>query len=196
MEITPPGPAISVIDTDVEVDFAAPLGYIEPDYKKLNEPPPTMKDKFVIDTSRKQDVDARGSGSNTPIPGSGAGGSKDLSKKDSSASAGAAAWEAFKGSGASLGGKRIKGKGVSVKKIEAVDADSKIIRTEFRPLLSSSSSSAVTDSFLPTKSTKNNYLRHSNRRTTSSRRPDPSFRQSLFWLRKSQTTTWFSSRKR
>ncbi|KAI5479594.1 ubiquitin fusion degradation protein 1 [Pseudohyphozyma bogoriensis] len=117
MEITPPGPAISVLDTDLEVDFATPLGYVEPDYKKLSQPAPTMKDKFVIDTKGMQDVDARGSGSNTPVPGG-------------SGTATPSGWEAFKGSGASLGGKRIKGKGVSVKKIEAVDAGSRIIRTD------------------------------------------------------------------
>lgn len=119
MEIEPPGAAISVLDTDLSVDFAAPLGYVEPEYKPRGaSSAPSMKDKFVIDTSRKQDVDARGSGSNTPVPG----GSKDA--------AGAASWEAFKGSGLSLGGKRVKGKGVKTKKIEAVDADSRIIRTE------------------------------------------------------------------
>ncbi|KAL8278744.1 hypothetical protein RQP46_008813 [Phenoliferia psychrophenolica] len=121
MEITPPGAAISVIDTDVEVDFATPLGYIEPDYKKMAEDAkaPTMKDKFIIDTNQKEDVDARGSGTNTPVPGSSKGGA-----------AAPGPWEAFKGSGASLGGKRVKGKGTAVKKIEAVDEDSKIIRTD------------------------------------------------------------------
>lgn len=54
MEITPAGQAISVLDTDLSVDFAAPLGYIEPEYKPrgaINGP--SMKEKFVIDTSRK-----------------------------------------------------------------------------------------------------------------------------------------------
>lgn len=119
MEISPPGPAISVLDTDLEVDFAAPLGYVEPE-RKLPQSAPTMKDKFVIDTSGLQDVDAKGSGSNTPIPGS---------SKDGSATA-QAAWEAFKGSGNSLSGKRIKGKGIKAKKVEAVDEGSRIIRTE------------------------------------------------------------------
>ena len=102
MEITPLGPAISVIDTDVEVDFAAPLGYVEPDYGKMarDAQAPTMKDKFVIDTGRTEDVDARGSGTSTPVPGSSKGGAVAPGP-----------WEAFKGSGASLGGKRIKGKG-------------------------------------------------------------------------------------
>jgi ubiquitin fusion degradation protein 1 len=29
-----PAPGISIIETDLEVDFAAPLGYVEPEYKK------------------------------------------------------------------------------------------------------------------------------------------------------------------
>lgn len=115
MEITPAGPGISCIDTDLEVDFAAPLGYVEPE-RQPRAAAPTMKDKFVIDTTRKQDVDSKGSGTSTPLPGSG--------------EAALAAWEAFKGSGASLGGKRVKGKGIKSKKAEAVDPDSKIIRTE------------------------------------------------------------------
>jgi ubiquitin fusion degradation protein 1 len=117
MEITPPGQAISVLDTDLSVDFAAPLGYIEPEYKPrgaINGP--SMKEKFVIDTSRKEEVEARGSGSSTPVGGAGPG-------KEGS-------WEAFKGTGASLGGKRVKGKGVKAKGIEAVDADSRLMRTE------------------------------------------------------------------
>lgn len=111
MEITPAGSAISVIDTDLEVDFTAPLGYVEPEYKPKSIAP-TMKDKFVIDTSRKEDVDSRGSGGSTPVPGmSGTGG-------------------VFEGTGNSLGGKRVKGKGTKIKKIEAVESDSKIFRTE------------------------------------------------------------------
>lgn len=114
MEIQPPGPAISVINTDLEVDFAAPLGYVEPE-RKPAAAAPSMKDRYVIDTKSTQDVDARGSGSSTPVPG-----------KDGTG----AAWEAFKGSGQSLSGKRIKGKGLKIKKIEAVEDGSRITRTE------------------------------------------------------------------
>src|SRR5260370_22839398 len=39
-------------------------------------------------------------------------------------------WESFKGSGQTLNGRKTKGKGKSVRKIEEVDADSKIYRTE------------------------------------------------------------------
>lgn len=45
--------------------------------------------------------------------------------------AGAAdSWESFKGAGQTLAGRKTKGKGKSVRKIEEVDPDSKIIRTE------------------------------------------------------------------
>lgn len=115
MEITPPGPAISVIDTDLEVDFAAPLGYVEPEHKPRSVAP-TMKDKFVIDTSRKEEVDSRGGtgGTNTPIPGTNGVGGGGV----------------FEGTGNSLSGKRVKGRGTKAKKIEAVESDSKIFRTE------------------------------------------------------------------
>ncbi|SCV69547.1 BQ2448_2567 [Microbotryum intermedium] len=121
MEITPPGPAISIIDTDVEVDFAAPLGYVEPEYVPRGPiAGPTMKDKYTIDTKGVQDVDARGSGSSTPVSRGGAVGPDGAAQS----------WEAFKGSGNSLSGKRIKGKGVKAKKIEAVDENSMIFRTD------------------------------------------------------------------
>ncbi|KDE03356.1 hypothetical protein MVLG_06162 [Microbotryum lychnidis-dioicae p1A1 Lamole] len=123
MEITPPGPAISIIDTDVEVDFAAPVGYVEPEYVPRGAiAGPTMKDKYTIDTKGVQDVDARGSGSSTPASrGAGAAVGADGAVHS---------WEAFKGSGNSLSGKRIKGKGVKAKKIEAVDENSMIFRTD------------------------------------------------------------------
>lgn len=34
METKPSEKGISVIETDLEVDFAPPLGYVEPDYRK------------------------------------------------------------------------------------------------------------------------------------------------------------------
>jgi len=128
MEITPPGPAISVIDTDLEVDFAPPVGYVEPEYKRPADLLPTMRDKFTIDTKGVQDVDARGSGTATPV-GEGAGG-KGKGKETDEGGAAQASWEAFKGTGNSLGGKRVKGKGVKAKAIEGIDENSRIIRTE------------------------------------------------------------------
>ncbi|GAA6055756.1 hypothetical protein JCM3770_006144 [Rhodotorula araucariae] len=126
MEITPPGPAISVIDTDLEVDFAPPVGYVEPEYKKPSDLLPSMRDKFTIDTKGVQDVDARGSGTATPVAGA-KGKGKETGEGDAAA---AASWEAFKGTGNSLGGKRVKGKGVKAKAIEGIDENSRIIRTD------------------------------------------------------------------
>ncbi|GAA5979124.1 hypothetical protein JCM11641_008434 [Rhodosporidiobolus odoratus] len=123
MEVEPAGPAISVIDTDLEVEFAPPLGYVEPEYKKPSELLPKMSDKFKIDTQRKEDYSAstRGSGANTPIGGKG---------KGKEEGAPVDPWEAFKGSGNSLGGKRVKGKGVKARAIEEVDENSRIFRTD------------------------------------------------------------------
>ncbi|GAA5822904.1 hypothetical protein JCM11251_004418 [Rhodosporidiobolus azoricus] len=125
MEITPPGPAINVIDTDLSVEFAPPVGYVEPEYKKPSELLPTMSDKFKIDTKGTQDVKT-GSGTSTPV-----GGGKGKGKAvDSGDGAVVDPWEAFKGSGNSLGGKRVKGKGIKSKGIEAVDENSRITRTD------------------------------------------------------------------
>ncbi|BGP13787.1 hypothetical protein JCM10213_006381 [Rhodosporidiobolus nylandii] len=125
METVPEAPAISVLNTDLEVDFVAPLGYVEPDYKKPSQDLPKMSDKFKIDTKGVQDYapSARGSGANTPLGGKGKG-------KEVVGEASADPWEAFKGSGNSLGGKRVKGKGVKAKGIEAVDENSIIRRTD------------------------------------------------------------------
>ena len=132
MEITPPGPAISVLDTDLEVDFAPPVGYVEPEYKRPSESLPSMREKFNLDTKGMQDVDARGSGTATPSGASakGKGKEKDDGSGAAAAAAAAASWEAFKGTGNSLGGKRIKGKGIKAKGIEGVDENSRIFRTE------------------------------------------------------------------
>ncbi|GAA5875600.1 hypothetical protein JCM3774_006114 [Rhodotorula dairenensis] len=130
MEITPPGPAISVIDTDLEVDFAPPVGYVEPEYKRPSESLPSMREKFNLDTKGMQDVDARGSGTATPSGSSAKGKGKEKDDGSAAAAAAAASWEAFKGTGNSLGGKRIKGKGVKAKAIEGVDENSRIFRTD------------------------------------------------------------------
>jgi len=122
MEITPPGPAISCIDTDLEVDFAPPVGYVEPEYKPRGADLPTMAQKLGIDTKGMQEVDGKGSGTSTPVGGKGKG-------KETEEEA-AKSFEAFRGSGNSLGGKRVKGKGVKAKAIEGVDEGSRIIRTE------------------------------------------------------------------
>ncbi|GAA5875584.1 hypothetical protein JCM16303_000674 [Sporobolomyces ruberrimus] len=125
MEITPPGPAISVLDTDLEVDFAPPVGYVEPEYKPRGADLPTMAQKLGIDTKGVQEVDGKGSGTSTPV-GNGASGKGKGKETEEEAKS----FEAFRGSGNSLGGKRVKGKGVKAKGIEQVDEGSRIIRTD------------------------------------------------------------------
>jgi len=115
MELKPDdAPGVSIFETDLEVDFAAPLGYVEPT-PVPRAPPATMASKLNIDTSGTQSVDARGSAAKAP---------------GAPNSCGAATWEAFKGGGRTMGGKTVKGKGVQKKKIEPVDSSSKIFRTD------------------------------------------------------------------
>lgn len=140
MEISPQAAGIDILNTDLEVDFAAPLDYVEPERKPL-APPPTMASKLSINVGQTQDVDSKGRGSGTSTPsvagraGSAAGSNAPAPAAGTSSSSGGISkagdpWEAFKGSGQSMAGKRIKGKGVSHRKIEAVEADSKIYRTD------------------------------------------------------------------
>ena len=50
METQPGGEGINVIDTDLEVDFAPPVGYVEPERPKA-APQATMASKLNIDLS-------------------------------------------------------------------------------------------------------------------------------------------------
>lgn len=121
METKPGGEGICVLDTDLEVDFAAPVGYVEPERPKA-APPSTMASKLKID------LDSSSPGSSRPgssLSGGFAGGSGSTA-----VSKGGDQWEVFKGRGETLGGRKTKGKGVSVRKAEPVAADSKIYRTE------------------------------------------------------------------
>lgn len=113
MTTTPEGPGISVIDTDLEVDFETPVGYVEPE-RKPAAPIPTMADKLKIDL-----------GGTTPA-------SSSTSRPSSAASSALGAEgqpSVFTGYGQSLSGKRVKGKGLA-KKIEEVDVNSRINRAE------------------------------------------------------------------
>ncbi|KAJ9102629.1 hypothetical protein QFC19_004738 [Naganishia cerealis] len=117
MEVTPDGPGINIIDTDLEVDFAAPKGYVEPT-PAAPVPIATMADKLKIDiNSVSSAVSTRPSSaasSRTGAPGP----SPDTT-----------GFESFKGSGATLNGRRTKGKGLA-KHIQGVDKDSRIVRTD------------------------------------------------------------------
>lgn len=113
VDTKPEGPGISIIDTDLEVDFDTPVGYVEPP-RPAPAPIPTMADKLKIDLG------------GTTLA------SADTSRPESSASmhtqgSGEQAIESFTGVGQSLSGRRVKGKGLA-KKIEEVDPSSKINR--------------------------------------------------------------------
>lgn len=113
MSTTPEGPGISVIDTDLEVDFETPVGYVEPE-RPAPAAIPTMADKLKIDLGETTGGGTR-PGSAMSIRTGGSGDSTPL--------------ESFTGVGQSLSGKRVKGKGLS-KKIEEVDPGSRINRHE------------------------------------------------------------------
>ena len=94
------------------MDFAAPKGYVEP-VKPAPAPAETMASKLKIDLS-----------SSTP------GSSRPASALGTSAAPAVPGdFEAFKGSGQTLGGRKTKGKGKSVRKITPLDPDSKVFRT-------------------------------------------------------------------
>ncbi|KAF7294846.1 Ubiquitin fusion degradation protein 1 [Mycena indigotica] len=121
METKPGGEGINIHDTDLEVDFATPVGYVEPERPKA-APPPTMASKLKID------LDSSSPGSSRPAsslgggfagPSTNAGVSKDGDK-----------WESFKGKGETLAGRKTKGKGISVRQAEAVVESSRIYRTD------------------------------------------------------------------
>jgi ubiquitin fusion degradation protein 1 len=100
-----------------QVDFDAPKGYVEP---KPAPPVPiaTMADKLKIDinsldsaaSTRPSSAASSRTGASGPAPISGG-------------------YESFKGTGATLNGRKTKGKGLA-KQIQGVDKDSKITRTE------------------------------------------------------------------
>lgn len=122
METRPGGEGISVLDTDLEVDFAAPVGYVEPERPKA-APPATMASKLKIDLNSSSPGSSR--------PGSSlSGGFVGASTGGTAVSKGGDSWESFKGKGETLGGRRTKGKGISHRKAEQVAEGSKIIRTE------------------------------------------------------------------
>ncbi|KAF8643806.1 hypothetical protein AX16_008824 [Volvariella volvacea WC 439] len=130
METQPGGGGISVQDTDLEVDFAPPVGYVEPERPKP-PPPPTMASRLGID------VEASTPGSSRPGSSLG-GGFKAAGAGQVTVSKGGEHWESFKGKGETLAGRKTKGKGISHRKAEEVDPQSKIHRTENHRIVSNS----------------------------------------------------------
>ncbi|KAF8911012.1 ubiquitin fusion degradation protein I [Gymnopilus junonius] len=128
METRPGGEGISVLDTDLEVDFAAPVGYVEPERPKA-APPSTMASKLKIDLNSQSPGSSR--------PGSSlSGGFAGTSTGTTTLSKGGDQWESFKGKGETLGGRRTKGKGISHRKPEQVPEGSKIIHTDQHRIVS------------------------------------------------------------
>jgi ubiquitin fusion degradation protein 1 len=124
MESQPGGEGISVLDTDLEVDFAAPVGYVEPERPKP-APIATMADKLKIDVNQSTP------GSSRPASSlSGAFAGTATAPGATAVSKGGDSWESFKGRGETLGGRKTKGKGISHRQVETVPEGSKIIRTE------------------------------------------------------------------
>ncbi|KAJ7343388.1 ubiquitin fusion degradation protein UFD1-domain-containing protein, partial [Mycena albidolilacea] len=127
METKPGGEGISVLDTDLEVDFAAPVGYVEPERPKA-APPATMASKLKIDLNSSSPGSSR--------PGSSLSGGFAGTSGTNAVSKGGDSWESFKGKGETLAGRKTKGKGISVRKAEDVAAGSKIIRTDQHRIVS------------------------------------------------------------
>lgn len=122
IEAVPGGEGISVIDTDLEVDFAAPKGYKEPERPKA-APPPTMAEKLKIDLASSTPGSSRPS---SALSGAFAGNSTG----ETTVSKGGDAWESFKGKGETLNGRKTKGRGVTHRAIENMMEGSKVYRTE------------------------------------------------------------------
>ena len=121
METVPGGAGICVLDTDLEVDFAPPVGYVEPERPKA-PPPSTMASKLNIDLNSSSPGSSRPSSS--LAGGFVTGGTSTVSK-------GGDHWESFKGKGETLSGRKTKGKGISYRGVEQVAEGSKIIRSEY-----------------------------------------------------------------
>ncbi|CED84647.1 glutathione-disulfide reductase [Phaffia rhodozyma] len=125
IETLPAGPGISCQDTDLEVDFDTPKGYVEP-----AAPAP----KSVETMASKLNIDV-----NSTVP------SRTGSVSGAGDAEAEAAFEAFIGGGRTLNGRRTKGKGLT-RKIEEVDEGSKIYRTDkSRFIPTSSLASGSTD---------------------------------------------------
>ncbi|PWZ02351.1 UFD1-domain-containing protein [Testicularia cyperi] len=117
MEITPNSDGISIIETDLEVDFAPPKGYVEP-APQPRPPPPTMASKLNIDSNRVESIPP----TRTSTPGS-MGGASGVGGSGTATPAGP-----FRGAGNTLSGKKSKQK--KDRQIEQLDPFSMVRRTD------------------------------------------------------------------
>jgi len=138
MDIVPEADGIVIIETDLEVDFAAPKGYVEP-APAPRAPPPSMASKLKIDATKTESVNA--SGSSTPggpgvgAGGAGAGAGVRTPGRRGSSSVGEGGAGAFRGAGQSLSGKKSKGK--KERPVEALDPHSLVRRTDIPRIVTS-----------------------------------------------------------
>ncbi|EJD02407.1 UFD1-domain-containing protein [Fomitiporia mediterranea MF3/22] len=139
MESQPGGEGINIIDTDLEVDFAPPVGYKEPERPKA-APPPTMASKLKIDLGESSP------GSSRP-PSSLSGAFAGTSTGETTLSKGGEVWESFKGKGETLNGRKTKGRGISQRGIENLQEGSKVFRTDKRRIVTNDT--LDTDTYTP-----------------------------------------------
>lgn len=117
-------PGISVLNTDLAVDFATPKGYKEP-VRQLKPPAlHTMADRLGLPGSGVGSASSSRPGSSMAVRPPTATGNAPGSVEESSG------FEAFKGRGETLNGRKTKGKGKAGRKITEVAEGSKIVRTE------------------------------------------------------------------
>ncbi|PKI82329.1 Ufd1p [Malassezia vespertilionis] len=101
MDVVPDAEGISIIETDLEVDFAPPKGYVEPEPVQRGGQP-TMASRLNIDTAKHELTGATQSVAESPAP--------------------------FRGLGQTLSGKKTKGK--RDKPITPREQDSRVRRTD------------------------------------------------------------------
>ncbi|KAH8116835.1 UFD1-domain-containing protein [Phellopilus nigrolimitatus] len=131
METQPGGEGISIVDTDLEVDFAAPVGYKEPERPKA-APPPTMASKLKID------LNSSTPGSSRP-PSSLSGAFAGSSTGETTVSKDGDKWESFKGKGETLAGRKTKGRGITQRGVENMMEGSKVYRTDKKRIVTNDS---------------------------------------------------------